>query len=168
MENNGVMRTPPLPAPLALTPPVARLSLEPTRARQRMLDGAWWPRSYDSEIEISALIVGLMAGAVAVTRIGLNLGAWKGAPPTLTVDGCAVRLYWHGPQDIHAISVTADGRRRLDILVVPPDATFAEARAAMPTARDETSHQPAASPYLASVRGIATIDTLWPRTGDYR
>jgi hypothetical protein len=104
-----------------------------------MLDGAWWPRSYDAETELCALVVALNAGAVSVTRIGLNRGAWDCAPQTVAVDGRVVRLYWYGPQDIHAISVTADGRRRLDILVVPPAATAAQARAAMPTGRGDAS-----------------------------
>ncbi len=117
----------------------ARLSLVPIRARQRMLDGAWWPRSYDAESEMSALIAALYAGMKPVTRIGVRRGLWLTTPPTLTVDGHAVRLDWHGPQDIHAISVTADGPRRLDILLVPPGATSAAAETAMSTGRDITT-----------------------------
>jgi hypothetical protein len=168
MENNGAMMTPRLPAQTALTPPAARLSLEPTRSRQRMLDGAWWPRSYDSETELSALIAALCSGAVAVARIGINRGAWESAPVTVSVDSRVVRIYWHGPQDIHAISVNADGGRRLDILVVPPDATMAEARAAMPTARFEPGRQVLGQPDRLSTAMDRTIAMLWPRTSDRR
>ncbi len=129
----------------------ARLSLVPTRARQRMLDGAWWPRSYESEPELSALIMAMNAGTDSVTRIGLRRGAWLSAPALLTVNGRVVRLDWHGPQDIYSISVTTDGPRRLDILLVPPSATSATVRTAMSTTRDST-----------------TAGVPWPGMVDYR
>lgn len=161
MENDGAMRTSPVLAPPAVAAPAARLSLEPTRSRQRMLDGAWWPRSYDSEKELSALLAALLASAVSVTRIGLKRGAWDSEPQSVAFDGHVARLYWHGPQDIHAISVTVDGLRRLDILLVPPAPSFTETLTALSTGRDETT---CPRPDQPTAPRITTLETPWRST----
>ncbi|WP_344647124.1 DUF5994 family protein [Cryptosporangium japonicum] len=122
--------------------PPARLRLDPALAGRGMLDGGWWPRSTDPLAELPGLIAALDAQVGTVHRITFNDELWRRAPRRITVSGRTVRLGWHGPSDVHEMSVSGAGRDRLDLLVVPPDTSEACALAAMATAArgDNGSH----------------------------
>jgi hypothetical protein len=140
MATNGTTNHP----PLSSTPPPlerpARLSLNSTRSQLGMLDGAWWPRSRDAEVELPILITALTQLTGPVYRIALNRSLWTTHPRRLTVAGRIVKLGWYGPSDIHAISVNSQDQRRLDLLVVPPGASEESAAAAMAAACDAAGH----------------------------
>ncbi|MFG1923197.1 DUF5994 family protein [Cryptosporangium sp. NPDC048952] len=123
------------------TPPV-RLHLDPALAGRGMLDGGWWPYGTDPLAELPALIAALDAQVGTVYRITLNGELWQSTPRRIAVSGRAVRLGWHGPSDVHEISVSGAGRDRLDLLVVPPSTSEDSALAAMATAArgDNGSH----------------------------
>ncbi|MFB9319449.1 DUF5994 family protein [Cryptosporangium minutisporangium] len=112
----------------------ARLHLDPKLSGRGMLDGGWWPYSTDPLAELPALITALDARVGTVYRIVLNEKHWQSTPRRITVSGHTVRLGWHGPTDVHEISVSGAGRDRLDLLVVPPDTSEASAEAAMAVA----------------------------------
>jgi hypothetical protein len=127
---------------MGVTASQVRLQLDPTLSGRGMLDGGWWPYSTDPLAELPALITALNARVGTVYRITCNKKLWQTAPRRITVSGHTVRLGWHGSSDIHEISVSGAGRDRLDLLVVPPDASEASALAAMATAArgDNGSH----------------------------
>jgi len=119
-----------------------RLHLDSTLSGRGMLDGGWWPYSTEPLAELPALIAALDAQVGTVHRITFNKTLWQSTPRRITVSGRTVRLGWHGPSDIHELSVSGAGRDRLDLLVVPPDTSEVSAAAAMAAAArsDNRSH----------------------------
>lgn len=119
-----------------------RLHLDSQLSGRGMLDGGWWPRSTDPLAELPALIAALDTRVGTVYRIVLSGKLWQSTPRRITVSGRTIKLGWHGPSDIHELSVSGAGRDRLDLLVVPPDTSEASAEAAMATASrsDNESH----------------------------
>jgi hypothetical protein len=101
-----------------------------------MLDGAWWPRSNDSVRELTSLIGALTEETGRVFRISLNHASWDSYPRRISAGGHMVKLGWYGPRDVHAISISGDYTRPLDLLMVPPAADAEAAEAAMATASD--------------------------------
>jgi hypothetical protein len=100
------------------------------------VDGGWWPRSRDPDAELPGLIAGLDASLGPITRLALNLDAWDTAPRRVAVDGRRVRVGWFRQMDIHTIGLTRAAQDRVVLLVVPPQATTAEAGIAMAMAAD--------------------------------
>jgi hypothetical protein len=137
--------TPAAAAPTRPTaPPGLRVQLDPTMAGTGAVDGGWWPRSRDPEVELPALIAGLDASLGHITRLALNLTAWEGAPRRVAVGGRRVRVGWFRHMDPDTIGVTRAGQDRVTLLVVPPQATTAAAGSAMAMAADAaTSAGPA-------------------------
>jgi hypothetical protein len=117
-----------------------RLNLDPALSGKGMLDGGWWPHSTDPLVELPVLIAALNSHVGTVFRITLNQATWLSNPKRITVAGHTVRLGWHGPHDIHELSVSGAGRDRLDLLVVPPDTAPDAARTAMETAAAGGNH----------------------------
>ncbi|MFJ5260797.1 DUF5994 family protein [Streptomyces sp. NPDC088387] len=117
---------PPLPSPdaarLRLATP-ARLGRQPRR-----IDGAWWPRSHDLAAELPRLLVGLPQDWGLISSIVVNGGQWAESPAGLVVAGQVVRLRrTHAPQVPDTVCLLAPGQGRWDLLVVPPEASEAEA-----------------------------------------
>ena len=117
-------------------PPGLRLQLDPTMAGTGVVDGGWWPRSRDPDAELPGLIAGLDASLGPITRVALNLDAWDTAPRRVAVDGRRVRVGWFHQMDAHTVGVTRAAQDRVDLLVVPPQATTAAAQIAMAMAAD--------------------------------
>jgi hypothetical protein len=103
------------------------------------VDGGWWPRSRDPDAELPGLIAGLDSSVGPVTRLALNLNAWDSAPRRMAVDGRRVRVGWFRQMDAHTIGVTRAAQDRVVLLVIPPQATTAEAGIAMALAADATN-----------------------------
>lgn len=121
-------------------PSELRLTLDPALSGKGMLDGGWWPHSTDPLVELPVLIAALNSHVGTVFRITLNQATWQSTPRRIAVAGHTVRLGWHGPRDIHELSVSGAGRDRLDLLVVPPDTAHEQAYAAMETAAEGGNH----------------------------
>jgi hypothetical protein len=117
-------------------PPGLRLQLDPTMAGTGVVDGGWWPRSRDPDAELPGLIAGLESSLGPITRLALNLTAWDAAPRRVAVDGRRVRVGWFRHLDADTVGVTRAGQNRVALLVVPPQATTAEAGIAMAMAAD--------------------------------
>lgn len=128
--------TPPGPALLPdavhrdVKPGAVLLRLETTRAREGLLDGAWWPRSRDIGAQLPGLISALTEHLGPVTRVGLDAGAWDEAPGRLTVDGRVVHIDWY-PVGDDTVLVTRGDRDHFVLLVIPPRAAPSVAREAM-------------------------------------
>ena len=133
-----------------------RLHLSPTLTGAGILDGGWWPHSWDPDTELPELILGLESTLGPITRVALNLDAWDRAPRRVAIDGRRVRVGWFRTMDAHMVGVTRAFQDRLALLVVPPEAAGQAAESAMAMAADATnSAGPAA---ILTAAGIVAED----------
>lgn len=116
----------------------ARLNLVPVRAGQAVLDGGWWPRSWDPVTELPGLILALDARFGPIRQVLLNGGVWDRRFRRLAVGTRVVRMGWFTSLDPALLIATTVRGDQLDLLVVPPDTAEAVARTAMSRAADPT------------------------------
>lgn len=98
-----------------------RLRLKPKVPPTGYVDGAWWPRSRDLTKELVPLAEVLAVRLGWIERVAYALSAWDAAPRGVDVDGFRVRLEGFAYQDKNIIHVTGSNRRRVSLLVVPPE-----------------------------------------------
>jgi Family of unknown function (DUF5994) len=115
-------------------PVAARLRLRLDASARSILDGAWWPRSREPVSELTALIAALGSRPQPITGVMLNAQAWDTHPRRIRVGDRLVRLGWFTSQDRCLLIATTSNDQRVDLLVVPPDTSYATADAAMHTA----------------------------------
>ena len=133
-----------------------RLRLSPTLTGAGILDGGWWPHSWDPDTELPELIAGLESTLGTITRVALNLDAWDRAPRRVAIDGRRVRVGWFRTMDARMIGVTRAFQSRLALLVVPPEAAVQAAQRAMTMAADATNSAGPAE--ILAAAGIASKD----------
>jgi hypothetical protein len=145
-------------ATISPTPPsTPRLLMQPPRtpsSPRTLLDGGWWPRSSDPVAELPGLILAVQGRHDPITRVMLRRVDWDSHPRRLRVDGPGtnlagvagsatdrvVRLGWFDTVPAGLLTATCASGRRADLLVVPPHADEAAARAAMELAADPGNH----------------------------
>ncbi len=99
-----------------------RLRRDGTTA-ETAFDGAWWPRSRDLAVELPELVAALDLLGVRVERFTHPLQPWASVPPRkVVVNGRMIRTGAFATMDPQLVSLSADGGRRIDLLVVPPEA----------------------------------------------
>ncbi|MDX3525003.1 DUF5994 family protein [Streptomyces sp. ID05-39B] len=134
MADSDIHGKPPLLLPdaihQAVKPGTALLRLETTRSREGLLDGAWWPHTYDIETELPALISVLTGHLGPITRVGVDAAAWNGLPTRLVIDDQVVHLD-SDPVGDNTVLITRGNNDHFALLVVPPDTTADAAREAM-------------------------------------
>jgi hypothetical protein len=111
-------------------PLASRLSLDPALKRRGILDGGWWPRSRNASVELPLLVSSLNARVGAIVRLGLDARDWDDIPRRLTVGGHAVRVGRFADVN-HKIIVTRGPQDHIMLLVIPPEASTASAKAAL-------------------------------------
>ena len=122
--------------------PAIRLEVTDPPASRTTLDGAWWPRTRDLSHELPDLVEELHRRGIRVTRVGYHPAAWKPAARRLEADGRTIRLGWFRSQDPALLNLSGDlDRRRLDLLVIPPDSTAEDAQQAFAAAGDRANQQ---------------------------
>ena len=85
-------------------------------------DGGWFPRSRDLAVEVPELVAELDRRGIRVERFTYPLDAWLPAPRKVVVSGRVVRTGGFRSMDPQVVCLTWDGgRRRADLLVVPPE-----------------------------------------------
>ncbi|SER72862.1 hypothetical protein SAMN05216188_114186 [Lentzea xinjiangensis] len=111
-----------------------RLRLRPKALTTGYVDGAWWPRSRDLAAELPALLAVLAVRLGEIPRVSYNLTEWDATPAQIAADGVRVRLsgFWSRPP--HTVDVIAGDRRRLRLLLVPPDTDPSDAHRTMMSA----------------------------------
>jgi hypothetical protein len=114
----------------------ARLHLVPVRAGQAVLDGGWWPRSWDPVAELPGLILALDARFGPIRQMSLNGDAWDCRFRRLAVGVRVVQMGWFTSLDPALLIATTDRGDQIDLLVVPPGTAETAARAAMARAAD--------------------------------
>jgi hypothetical protein len=110
------------------------LRLKPKAPPTGYVDGAWWPRSRDLTTELAALAEVLAVRLGRIERVAYAQSAWDATPRKADVDGFRTRLEGFTYQDQNIIHVTGSSRRRISLLVVPPEMTDPAGHDAMMTA----------------------------------
>jgi hypothetical protein len=135
-------------------PSSPRLLLPPARAGQAVLDGAWWPRSWDPVAEIPGLVLALADRYGPIRSVMLNSSAWDSRFRKLAVGATVVRMGWFSSLDTALLIATTDRGDQLDLLVVPPSTPATTAEQAMTRAADPTNTTRAAD-ILAATPAVA-------------
>jgi hypothetical protein len=124
-------------SPAPPSPP--RLLLARTRVGQAVLDGGWWPRSWDPVAELPGLVLALADRYGRIRLVMLNSAAWDSRFRRLAAGTGVVRMGWFATLDSALLIATTDRGDQLDLLVVPPRTAAAAAERAMTTAADPTN-----------------------------
>ncbi|AIG79164.1 Hypothetical protein AJAP_31725 [Amycolatopsis japonica] len=102
-----------------------RLRLKPEAPTTGWVDGAWWPRSLDLTVELPSLLPALTARLGRIERVTYHLAAWPPTPRRLRSGDEHGDVRLEGFRSPHTATLTVIGlgaRRRLTLLVIPPDA----------------------------------------------
>jgi hypothetical protein len=103
---------------VASSPPsTPRLVLAPARAGQAVLDGGWWPRSWDPVAELPGLVLALSDRYGQIRRLMLNSVTWDGRFRRLAVGTAVIRTGWFVSLDPAVLIAATDTGEQLDILV---------------------------------------------------
>jgi hypothetical protein len=104
-----------------------RLSVKTTLGEGR-LDGAWWPRSRDLTVELQALADQWPQEFGRIARVLYSDADWENPPRRIYAQQAIVPAASFPHEDTHELILTLAGnRRRVQLLVIPADATAAEA-----------------------------------------
>jgi hypothetical protein len=105
-----------------------RMSVHPGRDH---LDGGWWPRSRDLEVELADLVDHFPAQFGRIVRALVSAPAWDAAPRHVPVAGGYVKVASFPRDDTHVIDLKTSDRTVLRVLVVPPGFTDAQGAEAL-------------------------------------
>jgi hypothetical protein len=108
-------------------PLASRLSLDPELKRMGAIDGGWWPRSRNANVEPPDLVSSLNARAGAV---GVDARDWDDIPRRIIVRGHVVRIGRYAHVN-HKIIATRGPQDQIMLLVTPPHAPTAAAKSAL-------------------------------------
>ena len=117
-------------------PTKPRLVLAPVRAGRAVLDGGWWPRSWDPLAELPGLVLALSARYGTVRQLMLNSVTWDSRFRRLAVGEGVVRAGWFASVDPAVLIATTYDGDQIDLLVVPPSTATGPAEKAMKQAAD--------------------------------
>ena len=110
-----------------------RLRLKPDAPTTGVVDGAWWPESRDLAAELPAMAAGLTTQLGLVEAVSYNLDAWDATPRKVRVGRGVVRMSGFHSQAYATVDVVG-ARRRLTLLIVPPETDPRTAAAALAAA----------------------------------
>ena len=114
-------------------PPTPRLHLVPGGTGRGVMDGGWWPRSRDTEAELTELLTALARtdeGVGPAARVAIDFDDWEDIPLRITVLGCDVRVCWLAHLE-HMVAITCGRADPILLLVVPPATRPSSAEAAL-------------------------------------
>jgi hypothetical protein len=125
-------------ATIVASPPPSspRLVLAGVRANQAVLDGGWWPRSWDPVAELPGLVLALSARYGTIRQLMLNSATWDIRFRRIAVGDGVVRVGWFASVDPAVVIASTYGGDQVDLLVVPPRTTSAAADRMMAEAAD--------------------------------
>lgn len=95
------------------------------------VDGAWWPRSRDTATEFPDLVLVMSSWVGPVRRVTYAVDDWDAAEQNVAIDGWLVELVGSTTLQSHAVLVAGTHQRTRSLLVVPPTAPGAAARAVL-------------------------------------
>jgi Family of unknown function (DUF5994) len=97
-----------------------RLTLKPDAEATGSVDGAWWPGSRDLAAELPAVTAEVSTRLGPVERVAYNIDAWDAAPRKIKIGDATVRMAAFHSLAFDTVQLIG-ARRRLILLVVPPD-----------------------------------------------
>lgn len=135
----SIPRTPTTDAQTSLAPSApqrdARLRVKSEQRATGHVDGAWWPCSRDLAAELPELLEALGTPWGPWERVTYNLAAWEPVARKVVIDGVRIRVEGFNSQPPETVTVIGgQGRGRLTLLVVPPEAAPVSARASLTAA----------------------------------
>ena len=84
------------------------------------LDGGWWPRSRDLEVELADLVDHFPPDLGRVVRAVFSPPDWDPAPRRIPVAHGHVKVDYFSREDPHVMVLNTSDRTVLRVLVVPP------------------------------------------------
>ncbi len=87
------------------------------------LDGGWWPRSQDLQVELVDLVDHFPEHFGRIVRALVSPADWEQAPRRVPVEGGYVKVALLSGDNTHLIHLTTSDRTVLRVLVVPPGLT---------------------------------------------
>jgi hypothetical protein len=86
------------------------------------LHGAWWPYTSDIEHELAPMLAAVASRFRAVVGVMLNRDEW----PTATLNwqpaqAGRLKISWYGVPERHLVVLHCSERRRIALLLLPPD-----------------------------------------------
>ena len=160
--------------------PVARFVLGTTRVN-RVLDGGWWPRSWDAEAELPGLVHGLSQRYGRIRHVLLNGPTWTGHVRRLATADGVVRVGWFASMSAALAVAITDTDEQIDLLVVPGLFDYAAADEVMMTAADPANVAHAAelldmyatrsarasrsARAIESANGVGFAEAVWDNEG---
>lgn len=135
----SIPRTLTIDTPTSLAPSAspgnARLRVKSEQRATGHVDGAWWPCSRDLTAELPQLLEALGTPWGPWERVTYNLTTWEPVARKLVVDGERIRVEGFHSQPPETVTVIGgQGRARVTLLVVPPEAAPVSARASLTAA----------------------------------
>ena len=100
------------------------------------LDGGWWPHTRELTLELPLLVGAFAERGIRVTRVTYHPALWLIAPPKLRLDGRVVHLGWQREIDPNLVILQTAHDTRIELLVVPPEASAQLAARAMAAAAE--------------------------------
>ncbi|NKZ02344.1 hypothetical protein HGB48_00995 [Actinomadura latina] len=104
------------------------------------MDGGWWPRSRDTDAELTELLTALARTGEAPgppTRVAIDFDDWDGVPLRIAVLGREVRVVWLAHLQ-HMVAITCGRADPILLLVIPPGTRPSSAEAALDRSVIET------------------------------
>lgn len=136
-----------------------RLRLTQTRADHAVLDGAWWPRSWDATAELANLAPALSERYGRIRYVMLNGSEWIHQVRRLAVDGNVIRVGWFDSMSDALLVVTTDRGDQVDLVIIAPSFAEDAAGRVMAKAADPANVAHAPDLLAASVGRVAPAAT---------
>ncbi|MFF5235476.1 DUF5994 family protein [Dactylosporangium sp. NPDC000521] len=127
-----------------------RLALSPERSPRTVLNGGWWPHSWDPAAELPGLVTELVERYGPLRQMMLSSHTWDPSFDRFLVASGTVQIRWFSSADPGLLAVITEAGDQINILIVPPDAPAAAARLALDKAAD-----PANSLHAAAILATA-------------
>jgi hypothetical protein len=148
-----------------------RLNLGHQRISRAVLDGAWWPRSWDVAVELPPLVQALSKRYGRIRYVILNIAAWEGRVTRLAVADGVCRMGWFTSMSAALLVATTESGDQIDLLVVPPLVTAAAAATMMAAAADPSDMEhaddllAASSTRITLPGGQVLPEAVWDNEG---
>lgn len=122
-----------------------RLALTSGRSSRAVLNGGWWPHSWDPAAELPGLVAEVVERYGMIRRLILNSHTWDPRFDRFVVETGTVQIRWFSSADPAEMTVITEAGNQINLLIVPPDAPASAARMAMERAADPTNSLRAAA-----------------------
>lgn len=121
-------------------PQPLRLVLRPLQGASP-LNGAWWPRSRDLDIELGDLVDHFPKEAGRISRVLFSRPDWLRTPHRVQVARGFIKTGSFPADDTHVVILKLSSGAQLKVLVIPPDVPPEAARRLMTSASALTNRR---------------------------